>query len=177
MVRAAGDPDALVAPLRGTLRELDPDLPLFNVRSMEDHVKNSVFGLMPLRMGAAMAAGQGAIGLLLAVMGLYAVVSYTVSRRTREIGVRLALGARRGDVVRLVVRDGLRLTIIGVVIGLVFSLGLGLVLSGALYGVNAMDVGVYIGVTALLLGVSALACYLPARRATRVDPLVALRTE
>jgi predicted lysophospholipase L1 biosynthesis ABC-type transport system permease subunit len=177
MVRAAGDPDALVAPLRGTLRELDPDLPLFNVRSMEDHVKNSVFGLMPLRMGAAMAAGQGAIGLLLAVMGLYAVVSYTVSRRTREIGVRLALGARRGDVVRLVVRDGLRLTIIGVVIGLVFSLGLGLVLSGALYGVNAMDVGVYAGVTSLLLVVSALACYLPARRATRVDPLVALRTE
>jgi predicted permease len=177
MVRAAGDPEALATPLRRVLHELDPDLPLFNVRSMEDHVKNSVFGLMPLRLGAAMAAAQGIIGLLLAVMGLYAVVSYTVSRRTREIGVRVALGARRADVIRLVVRDGLRLTVIGVVIGLVFSLGLGLVLSGVLYGVKAMDAGVYIGVTALLFAVSALACYLPARRATRVDPLVALRTE
>ncbi|HEX5818266.1 MAG TPA: ABC transporter permease, partial [Gemmatimonadales bacterium] len=177
MVRSAGDPESLVAPLRRTLRDLDPDLPLFNVRSMEDHVKNSVFGLMPLRMGAAMAAGQGFIGLLLAVMGLYAVVSYTVSRRTREIGVRVALGANRSDVIRLVVKDGLRLTVVGIVLGLLASLGLGLVLSGALYGVDAMDTGVYVGVTALLLGVSALACYLPARRATRVDPLVALRAE
>jgi ABC-type antimicrobial peptide transport system permease subunit len=177
MVRAAGDPEALATPLRRMLHELDPDLPLFNVRSMEDHVKNSVFGLMPLRMGAAMAAGQGLIGLLLAVMGLYAVVSYTVSRRTREIGVRVALGARRADVIRLVVRDGLRLTVIGVGIGLVLSLGLGLVLSGVLYGVKAMDAGVYIGVTALLFAVSALACYLPARRATSVDPLIALRAE
>jgi predicted permease len=177
MVRAAGEPESLVAPLRSTLHDLDPDLPLFNVRTMDDHVRNSVFGLMPLRMGAAVAAGQGLIGLLLAVMGLYAVVSYTVTRRTREIGVRLALGADRGDVMRLVVRDGLRLTIVGVVIGLVLSVGLGLVLSGALYGVRAMDTGVFVGVTAVLLAVSALACYLPARRATRVDPLIALRSE
>jgi predicted permease len=177
MVRSAGDPESLVAPLRSALHDLDPDLPLFNVRTMEDHVRNSVFGLMPLRMGAALAAGQGLIGLLLAVMGLYAVVSYTVTRRTREIGVRVALGADSGDVVRLVVRDGLRLTIAGVVIGLVLAVGLGLVLSGALYGVRAMDLTVFAGVTSLLLAVSALACYLPARRATRVDPLVALRAE
>jgi predicted permease len=177
MIRSAGDPEGLVAPLRRVLHDLDPDLPLFNVKTMESHVRDSVFGLMPLRMGAAMAAGQGAIGLLLAVMGLYAVVSYTVSRRTREIGVRVALGANRSDVIRLVVREGMRLTLIGIGIGLVASLGLGLVLSGALYGVSAMDARVYVGVTALLLFVSALACYLPARRATRVDPLVALRAE
>ena len=89
----------------------------------------------------------------------------------------MALGANRGDVVRLVVREGMRLTLIGLVIGLICSLGLGLVLSGALYGVRAMDARVYAGVTALLVAVSGLACYLPARRATRVDPLIALRAE
>ncbi|HEX2311432.1 MAG TPA: FtsX-like permease family protein, partial [Vicinamibacterales bacterium] len=135
------------------------------------------FGLMPLRMGASMAAVQGVIGLLLAIMGLYAVVSYAVARRTHEIGVRVALGAGAGDVVRLVVREGLRLTITGVVIGLAVSLGLGALLSRVLYGVKPVDAGVFAGVTALLLGVSALACYLPARRATRVDPMVALRAE
>lgn len=177
MIRSAGDPEALVAPLRTTLRDLDPDLPLFNVKTMDAHVRDSVFGLMPLRMGAAMAGAQGVIGLLLAVMGLYAVVSYAVSRRTREIGVRVALGATRADVIRLVVREGMGLTLVGIAIGLVASLGLGQVLSGALYGVSAMDARVYVGVTVLLLGVSALACYVPARRATRVDPLVALRAE
>jgi predicted permease len=177
MVRSSESPEALVAPLRDAVRSLDPDLPLYNVRTMNAHVRDSVFGLMPLRMGAAIAGAQGLIGLLLAVMGLYAVVSYSVSRRTREIGVRVALGAAGGDVIRLVVREGLRLTLVGVVIGLVVSVGLGAVLSTQLYGIRAMDARVYVGVTALLLGVAALACYVPARRATRVDPLVALRAE
>jgi putative ABC transport system permease protein len=100
-----------------------------------------------------------------------------VARRTHEIGVRVALGAGQGDVVRLVVREGLRLTITGVVIGLAVSVGLGALLSRVLYGVKPVDAGVFAGVTALLLSVSALACYLPARRATRVDPMVALRAE
>ena len=156
---------------------MDGDLPVFNVRTMDAHVRDSVFGLMPIRMGAAMAGGQGLIGLFLAVLGLYAVVSSAVARRTREIGVRMALCADRKDVIRLVVRDGMRLTIIGIVVGLVGSFGLGLVLSRVLYGVRPVDAGVFAGVTALLLGVSALACYLPARRATRVDPLVALRAQ
>jgi putative ABC transport system permease protein len=177
LVRTAGDPAALMPPLERLLRELDRDLPLYNVRTMDAHVRDSVFGLMPLRMGASMAAVQGVIGLLLAIMGLYAVVSYAVARRTHEIGVRVALGAGGGDVVRLVVREGLRLTMTGVVIGLAVSLGLGALLSRVLYGVKAVDAGVFAGVTALLLGVSALACYLPARRATRVDPMVALRAE
>ncbi len=177
MVRTASEPTTLSAPLERILHDMDPDLPVFNVKTMAAHVRESALGLMPLRMGAAMAAGQGLIGLFLAVMGLYAVVSYAVSRRTREIGVRMALGAGHGDVVRLVVREGLRLTFIGIGLGLVASLGLGLVMSKVLYGVGAMDAGVYVGVTAVLLGVSAAACYLPARRATRVDPLVALRAE
>ena len=140
-------------------------------------MRESVFALMPLRMGASMAAVQGAIGLLLAVMGLYAVVSYAVVRRTREIGVRMALGAARADVLRLVVGEGLRLSLIGLGIGLLIAAGVGFVLSRVLYGVVPLDVPVFGGVTAVLLVVAALACYLPARRATRIDPLVALRYE
>jgi predicted permease len=177
MVRTASDPLALVGPLTRTLHDMDPDLPIFNVKTMDAHVRDSVFGLMPLRIGAAMAGGQGLIGLFLAVLGLYAVVSYAVTCRTREIGIRMALGADRTDVVRLVVREGMRLTLIGIGLGLVASLGIGVALSKVLYGLGGMNVGVIAGVTTLLLAVSAVACYLPARRATRVDPLVALRAQ
>lgn len=177
MVRTTSDPNALVKPLQELLRELDPDLPVFNVRTMERHIRESVFGLMPLRMGATMAAVQGLVGLFLAVMGLYAVVSYAVNQRTHEIGVRMALGARRADVVRLVVTEGMRLTVVGALLGLLVASGVGFGLSRLLYGVKAVDPGVILGITSLLLGVSALACYVPARRATRVDPMVALRYE
>jgi len=177
IVRSGSDPLGLVNPLTRVVNGLDPDLPVFNVKSMSAHVRDSPLGLMPLRVGAAMAGGQGVIGIFLAVLGLYAVVSYGVAQRTREIGVRMALGANRADVLLLVIREGMRLTIIGVVLGLVGSLGLGFVLSKVLYGLSAMDPRVYVGVTALLLAVSAIACYLPARGATRVDPIVALRAE
>ena len=177
MVQSASAPDTLLGPLQHLLREMDANLPVYNVRTMQTHVRDSVFGLMPLRMGAAMATAQGLIALLLAVMGLYAVVAYAVTRRTREIGLRIALGADRGAVLRLVVREGMRLTLIGVLVGLLGAFGLGAVLSQVLYGIEPMDVGVYAGVTALLLAVSALACYVPARRATRVDPMIALRAQ
>jgi predicted permease len=174
---ASSDPSALVKPLQDLLHELDSDLPIFNVRTMERHVRESAFGLMPLRMGATLAAIQGLVGLFLAVMGLYAVVSYAVAQRRHEIGVRMALGAQAADVLRLVVREGMRLTSIGVAIGLLVALGVGFGLSRVLYGVKAVDAGVIVGVTMLLVGVTGLACYLPARRATRVDPIVALRYE
>ena len=177
MVRSTSDPAALVKPLQELLRELDADLPVFNVRTMERHLRDSVFGLMPLRMGATMAAVQGLIGLFLAVMGLYAVVSYSVRQRTHEIGVRMALGADRPTCMRLVVREGMRLTLIGVALGLAGALVVGFGLSHVLYGVRPVDAGVIAGVTALLVAVAALACYLPARRATRVDPMVALRCD
>ena len=177
MVRSASEPEALVQPLQRLLGEMDSHLPVFNVRTMDEHVRSSVFGLMPLRIGASMAALQGVIGLLLALMGLYAVVSYGVSQRIREIGVRMALGAEPRDVLRLVVREGMRLSLVGIAIGLLVAFGVGLALSRVLYGLAPVDSAVLAGVTLLLLFVSALACYVPARRATRVDPLVALRYE
>jgi ABC-type antimicrobial peptide transport system permease subunit len=176
-VRSKSDPSALVAPLKQITATLDPDLPVYNVRTMDEHIRSSLFGLMPMRMGASIAGVQGLVGLLLAVMGLYAVVSYAVSRRTREIGIRMALGAERSDVLRLVVREGMRLSIIGIVIGLVLASCLSVILSKVLYGLAPLDVTVFGGVTVLLVSVCALACYMPARRATRVDPLVALRYE
>jgi predicted permease len=177
VVRSSSNPMSLAAPVQRVLNELDPDLPVFNVRTMEQHMRDSVFAFLPLRMAVTMAAAQGAIGLLLAVIGLYAVVSYTVTRRTREIGVRMALGASRPDVLRLVVRDGMRLSFIGVALGLLMALGIGFVLSHVLYGLTAVNAAVLLAVTTLLLVVSVVACYVPARRAMRVDPMIALRCE
>jgi predicted permease len=177
MVRSAGEPSTLARPVQDVLRQMDPDLPVFNIRTMDRHIRESVFGLMPLRMAATMAAIEGLLGLLLAVMGLYAVVAYAASQRVHEIGVRMALGARPRDVVGLVVRGGMRLALIGVVAGLLLAIGTGLALSHVLYGVERVAAGVLAPLAVLLLGVAALACYLPARRATRVDPVVALRCE
>jgi putative ABC transport system permease protein len=175
MVRTAGSPETMVAPLQELMRGLDPALPVYNVRTMDSHIRESVFGLMPLRSGARMAAVQGVIGLLMAILGLYAVVSFSVNQRTHEIGVRMAMGARQVDVMRLVIREGLGLTVKGVLVGLVVAVALGFGLSRILYGLAAVDVPVVLTVTGLLVAVSALACYIPALRATRVDPMTALR--
>jgi predicted permease len=172
-----GDPAAGAPAVRNVLRRMDADLPIYNVRTMEAHLNDSAFAVMPLRFGAALAGAQGLLGLLLAAMGLYGVVSYVVSRRTREIGVRVALGARRFDILRLVVRDGFRLTLIGLAIGLPVSLGFTAILTKVLYGLTPAATPVFVAVIILLAGVAVLACYLPARRATKVDPMVALRCE
>lgn len=176
-VRTEGDPLGLVPSLRHVLATLDPDLPIYNVRTMDEHLRTSAFGLMPLRVGATLAAVQGALALVLAVMGVYGLVAYAVSQRTREIGIRMALGAQGVDVLRLVVREGSRLTAIGLAIGLVVSLGFCLVLDRLLVGMSPVNLPVFVAVMALLAGVAALACYLPARRAVRIDPMLALRYE
>jgi predicted permease len=174
---ADGDPAALTPAVRGVLRQLDANLPIYNVRTMEEHLNDSAFAVMPLRFGAVLAGVQGLLGLLLAAMGLYGVVSYVVSQRTREIGVRMALGARRFDILRIVVRDGLRLTLIGLAIGLLVSLGLTAILAKVLYGLTPAATPVFAAVVVLLTFVALLACWIPARRATKVDPMVALRCE
>jgi putative ABC transport system permease protein len=163
--------------MRGILQRLDSDLPIFNAQTMDEHLRSSAFGFMPMRIAAFMAGSQGIIGLLLAVMGVYGVVAYSVSQRRREIGIRLALGAERRDVFKLVVRGGLNLILVGLGLGLLVALGLSLVLSGLLIGLSAFDLPVFGGVAAGLATISLLACYLPARRAMSVDPAVILKCE
>lgn len=176
-LRTRGDPAAAINDLRKTIQSLDADLPIYNVRTMEEHLRTSAFALMPLRTGASLLSAQAVLGLALAIMGIYGVVAYTVSQRTREIGIRMALGADRGSVLRMVIRSGLRMTIIGMLVGLAIAFLLAHALATLLYGLNPMSVPVF-GFSILLLGgLSLLASWIPARRATLVDPIDALRAD
>jgi predicted permease len=177
-VRSTTDDVLALAPaLRGVFRDLDPDLPLYNVRSMEEHLRMSAFAFLPLRMGAFLAGAQGLVALLLAMIGIYGVVAYAVTQQTRDIGIRIALGARKLDVFRQVSRAGLRPALAGVVLGVAVSFALARLLAVLLYGLNPVNVPVFTAVVALVLAVALLACWLPARRAARVDPIEALRQE
>jgi predicted permease len=176
-VRTRNDPPALMPVLRRGLHEVDPNLPIYNVRTMDEHLRQSAMAMMPLRMAAILAGLQGAIGLLLAMMGIYGVVAYVANQRTREIGLRIALGARRRDVLGLVIREGWQLTMIGLGLGLVVALVMAFGLSRLLYGLNPFNLPVFAGVLLLLAAVAWVASYLPAQRAARVDPMEALRCE
>ena len=176
-VRLDGEVAPLVAAIEQTVRQMDPDLPLSNVRTMEQQIDRSSLALMPLRMGATVAGAQGAIALLLAGLGIFGLVSFSVTRRTREIGIRMALGAGVGEIIRLVTRDSLRLVMIGLGCGLLASAALTRVLASLLYGVSPTDAPVFAGVVALVVAIALLACWLPARRATKVNPVEALRAE
>jgi putative ABC transport system permease protein len=170
----SGEPTAVVPILRQELAAVDPQQPIFRVRSMRQVIADSSIGLSYMWV---MMAIFGAIAFVLAAVGIYAVIAYGVSQRTHEFGVRIALGAARGDVLRLVVRHALMLAAVGMVIGLLGALGLGTVLASRLFGVVSMDVSTFVFVAGGLTAVAALAGYIPARRATRVDPVIALRHE
>lgn len=170
-------PATLAPAVRDAIAQIDPHLPVANLLSMQDHLDRSAMAFMPLRMGALLTGAQGLLGLFLGTMGLYAVVAYVVRGRTREIGVRVALGADRGDIFRMVVRDGMRSVAVGAGIGLVLALGAGFGLSRVLFGLASFEPAVLVAVIVLLGLAAFLACWMPARRATRVDPVVALRTE
>ncbi len=176
-VRTRNNPAAHAAAIRAVLAEIDPHLPVFNVRTMAELFDSSIFAFMPLRLGAALAGAQGLIGLGLAIMGLYSVVAFGVNQRAREIGIRMALGAEGSSVVWQILRSGLRLTLLGVAAGLVLSLGIGLALAHILVGIRPLDLVAVGSATALLVGTAVLACWLPARRATRIDPTEALRSQ
>jgi putative ABC transport system permease protein len=174
LVRVAGDPQAILPSLRREVQALDPQLPLFNARTLA-----SEFGetLNQPRFQATLFAAFAGIALLLAAIGVYGVTSNAVSQRTQEVGIRMALGAKRGDVLRLIVGQHVRPALAGVALGLVSAVILSGYLQSLLYGVGATDPATFATVALALLAVATLACWLPARRATRVDPLIALRAE
>jgi predicted permease len=175
-IRAAGDPNALAPLVAREIRALDPDLPVFDVTSMERMIQGPN-GFFLLRMGALFGGALGLLGLVLALVGVYGVVSYAASQRTQEIGVRMALGASRGDIMRLVLGRGLGLIAAGVGLGVASALSVSHLVANLLFNVSPFDPLTFIGVP-LVLGVMALAAsYVPAFRATRIDPAIALRAD
>ena len=173
-VRTATDPDAMVATVRREVQALDPTLPLYNVRTLADQRDGSLY---TERVAAALLALFGAVALTLAAVGLYGVLSYSVTARTREMGIRLAQGAQPRDLLTLVVGQGMRLTAVGLVIGVAAAFALTRLIERLLFGVTPTDPLTFIGVPLLLAAVALAACWIPARRATRMDPLAALRYE
>jgi len=174
VVNTSVEPQSMINAIRREVERLDSNLPLYDVKTMSEHTR---FLLFPLQAGAWVAGGFALLALLLAGLGIYGVMAYAVSQRTREIGVRMALGARGGDVMRLVVKQGMWLASVGLALGLAGALVLTRLMSSVLYGVGATDVATFFGVTLLLGLVVLVACYLPARRAAKVDPMAALRFE
>ena len=174
VARTPSDPQGALRAIQRLVREADPDMPLYDVRTMADHMG---IALLPARLGGSMLGLFGLLGLTLAAVGIYGVMAYSVSQRRRELGIRVALGADRDSVVRMVLAEGMRLAIIGTVIGLVGAFAAAQLVKGLLYDIQPIDPIAFTGVPLLLIAVSALAVYLPARRAARADPMRALKSE
>ncbi|HUK61682.1 MAG TPA: ABC transporter permease [Dongiaceae bacterium] len=174
VVRAHGDPAALAGPLRRLVRERDPDLPLYDLHTMPESIRLAVW---ESKIYTQLMTFFALVALAIAAVGIYGVMAYTVANRTQEIGVRMAMGAARHAVLRMVIGQGMRLTAIGLGIGLAVGFGVTRLMASLLFGVSATDPPTYLGVVVILAGSALLACWLPALRATRVDPMVALRSE
>ena len=174
LLRTPGDPLQFISPAREQIATVDPDLPLYNIKPMDRLITESIIGIAYV---ASMMAVLGVIALALASVGVFGVMSYSVSERAHEIGIRMSLGAQTKDILRMVLRSGMNLTVLGLGIGLPIAFALARALAALLFGVEATDPFSFIGLPLLLAAVATLACYLPARRAARLDPLRALRYE
>jgi putative ABC transport system permease protein len=174
VIRAAGEPNHLIPAVRALVAEVEPNQAIHNVITMEQRLASTTTSR---RLSTVLLGCFAAVALLLAVMGIYGVMSYAVTERRREIGVRMALGAQKSDVLGLIIHGGLRLTLLGVAMGLAGAFALTRYLSSQLYSVKATDPVTFLTVAVALTGVALLASWLPARRATKVDPMVALRYE
>jgi ABC-type antimicrobial peptide transport system permease subunit len=174
MARTRGDANALLRDMRRVLLALDPNVVFVENQTMEAEVDAT---LLPMRASAWLVSGVGVVAMTLAAIGLYGVIAYSVARRTREIGIRIALGARPGAVVRMVMRQGLVVAAAGLVAGCALAVAAARAIAGALYGVTPGDPVSWLAAAAVLLAVSAVANFVPAWRASRVDPTQALRTE
>jgi putative ABC transport system permease protein len=171
VIRTAGDPSAFANTLRREVQAIDKDQPIYNLRTFDDVVMNS---LGTRRVSMQLFTVFACAALLLAAVGIYGVMAYSVTQRTQEIGIRMALGAQKGDVLRMIVRQGMTLTIIGVGVGLLGAFALTRVIANLLFGVGASDPATFVAISFLLVGVAFIACYLPARRAAKLDPMIAL---
>jgi putative ABC transport system permease protein len=174
IIRGNSDPTALIPAVRAAVLEIDSAQPIHHVQTLSDMISEN---LDFLRFPMSLVWIFAALALLLAAIGIFGVMSYSVSRRAQEMAIRIALGARRGDVLKLILGEGLGVTLLGVLIGVGVSLALGRLISSYLYGVSAYDPLTFFAVALLLFAVALLACFLPARRASRTDPLIALRYE
>jgi len=174
VLRTEGDPTAVMGSVRRAVGEIDPREVIYNVQTMDEVVSNS---FAARRLSMILLGVFAALALVLACVGIYGVISFLVGQRTHEIGVRMALGAQRNDVLRLVIGHGAGMALIGVAVGVGAALGLTRLMANQLFGVSAHDPLTFAGVAMLLILVAVAACYIPARRALRVDPIIALRHE
>jgi putative ABC transport system permease protein len=175
-VRTTGDPEPMAPGIIGLIKSLEPAMPLADVQTMTEAL-NTLNGLLLFKLGAGLAATMGVLGLILAIIGVYGVVSYLTTQRTHEIGIRLALGALPREILRMVLRQGLFIIALGAVIGLFAAFAITRLVGDFLVGVSSTDPVTYAGVALILVLVALIASYIPARRATKVDPMVALRYE
>jgi predicted permease len=174
VVRTTGDAASVIGPVRSEVRALDPTLPLFDVKTLNEHMRLSLF---PAKVAASVLGLFGLVALILAVIGIYGVTSYSVSQRTREIGIRMALGADKREVLRLILSSGAKLALLGVVIGLVVATVLTRLVTSLLFGITPAYTLTFLLISGVLTFAALLACYVPARRAAKTDPLIALRYE
>jgi len=173
-VRTEGRPEAALEDVRRVLRSLDAEIPMANIRTMEQWL---ALGAAQPKINATLVAVFAGVALLIAVIGIYGVLSYSVSQRTREIGVRMAIGAHQGNVLQLILRQGMTVALMGIAIGMVGAFAFSRVLESMVYGIQVRDPATFLGAGGLLAVAAATACYIPARRASRLDPVVALRED